>query len=361
LDNGAEINKLMRARKIVKAGYYFREGFTWTVNKHTFKIVSIKGTGDNRIIKYINVDKPDKKYVTNEKELTFSLYMEKNKKETDKKMAELEAKENEREAEIKRKVDEEHRKQVEGLEGFELTVPVIRRSKVIEVLNRLIRHEGHIKHSKDIIVEKIKAGWVVEQQTWETDRKIKGERVGTKHTRKVLTNGDTSLSYMNKTEIDFAEYLSKKLGKPARKFSLSQLKSSSKLSSRTSKTPLKVSHEPIFKRVEKPSKKIDLKQALGKLKAPEKPVGRGTKIKPDKGISFVFNGIPSMPQKATLIGDNVAVTCYRDGKSLFSYTMKLRDIETAGHFKDTDLLKLLVERKIPDSVKKEYPGYAIDM
>lgn len=106
--------------------------------------------------------------------------------------------------------------------------------------------------------------------------------------------------------------------------------------------------------------KMNLKKALGKLKAPEKPLSRKTKVKPDKGISFVFNGIPSMPQKVTLKNNVIKVTGYKEAKPLFSYNIKLSDVDKAAEYADPYFLQDLIKRSIPESIRKEYPGKSID-
>jgi len=247
-ESGAKVNSLQRARRSVKLGYYFTEGFTWKTNGNTFKIVSITGSG-NRNIKYINLKKPDKKYVTSEKDLTFDLRMNKDIRKINAESAKKDAEEKVREAEHKKKLDDEYKKQLEGLEGFELTVPVLRRTKLVEVLNTQIINNGRVVKRKDLISERIKAGWRIEAQTYTTSKKVRGERIGTDHKVNALTNGDLSFS-LSKTEFNFATYLSKKLNvKP--KFSLSSIKPPAKLSSRTKKTPAKMVYKAAVKSMPK--------------------------------------------------------------------------------------------------------------
>lgn len=247
--NGAKINRLQRTRRVIKTGYNFRNGFTWITNGNTFKITSITGTTDNKNIKYVNMKNPSKTYVTDEKDLTFDLRLNKNVREINKKQAEDNAKWAKIEAEQKKKQEAEYQKQLEGLEGFEQTVSALRRPKVIETLNTLIRSNGKVIKRKEAIIERVKAGWEVKNEIFSTSRKIHGERVGKDHTETVLTNGNLMFS-MNKTETDFAKYLIKKHGiKP--KLFLSALKNLPKLSSRKSKVQPKSSGKAVTKSIPK--------------------------------------------------------------------------------------------------------------
>lgn len=107
------------------------------------------------------------------------------------------------------------------------------------------------------------------------------------------------------------------------------LKNNSVIAGRSNKSNLSNSNKPTLKTIEKPKAKpkLNLKSALNKLPAGKKLSGRKEKIKPDKGISVVFGKNTEYPIKATIVGNDIKVTCYENDIRRYTSTLKISEWE----------------------------------
>ena len=119
--------------------------------------------------------------------------------------------------------------------------------------------------------------------------------------------------------------------KKYQKYSMGKIKHPSRLSGRSNKSNLSNSNKPVLKTVEKPKAKtkatLNLKAALNKLPAGKKLSGRKERIVPDKGISVVFGKNTEYPVKATIVGNDIKVTCYEKDVKRYTSTLKISEWE----------------------------------
>jgi hypothetical protein len=139
---------------------------------------------------------------------------------------------------------------------------------------------------------------------------------------------------------------------------VSNLKARSKLLGRTSKVQPRASHKPLMKTMEKPKVKSSFKGTLQAMRL-KAPVGRKNKVKSDKGFSFVFTGIPNMPQKATITKKGIIVTGYNGEKPAFSYTIPISEWGEAvskndSTFWETSTIKKHIPKNLPSGYSFEY-------
>ena len=106
----------------------------------------------------------------------------------------------------KEEAEQAERAEYEDLDGFADDKPAMKIGAVRKVLNKTVKHNGKIKKRKDIIREKVKAGWHVDE--------FKG--------KPTIADDDGSFLPLNKTEADYATYL---LNRPASIPDLTQYKS----------------------------------------------------------------------------------------------------------------------------------------
>jgi len=206
-----KVQPKVKGRLVVKRDYALRVGFSWS-NAHgaKFKIVDIKDVKGEKMYGFTRTDRESKTYYQNEKDISFGISMDRRSFKLEKESKEREAARKLIEEKDNQKKADEYNKLISGLDGFEKQFKPMQKPRVLEVLNKISKFDGKLMKNKDYIRDKVKSGWVVENRKWYVEgRKVNGERKGTYHSGRTLSNGNEFNTSLTKIELDFAEYLHK--------------------------------------------------------------------------------------------------------------------------------------------------------